>query len=59
MEQKRKEPESDDRRPARGPKKPYTTPIITEYGNVAKLTQSGFGSITDGTPANSQKKNCL
>ena len=59
MEEKRHKSESDDRRPARRPKKPYATPVVTEYGNVAKLTQSGAGSITDGTPTNSTKKNCL
>ena len=59
MEEKRHKPDSDDRRPARSPKKPYATPVVTEYGNVAKLTQSGPGSISDGTPTNSQMKSCL
>ena len=59
MGEKRQEPRADDRLTARAPKKKYATPVVTEYGNVAKLTQSGFGSIGDGTPGNSQKKNCL
>ena len=60
VDQKRQQPDADDRRrPARGTKKPYTTPVVTEYGNVAKLTQSGAGSISDGTPFNSQRKSCL
>jgi hypothetical protein len=59
VEEKRKKPDSDDRRPTRNSKKPYATPVVTEYGNVAKLTQSGAGSITDGTPTNSQMKSCL
>ena len=57
--QKRQEPASDDRRPARAPKKPYATPVVTEYGNVAKLTQGGNGSISDGAPFGSQRKSCL
>ena len=59
MEQKRKEPAPDDRRPAQIRKKSYATPVVTEYGNVAKLTQSGNGSISDGTPFGSQRKSCL
>jgi hypothetical protein len=49
----------DEPRKTRSPKKPYSTPVVTEYGNVAKLTQSGAGSITDGTGINSQLKSCL
>lgn len=59
MEEKRQEPESDDRRAAGSQKKPYAPPVVTEYGNVAKLTQGGNGSITDGTPTASQRKSCL
>ena len=59
MEQKRKEPPPDERRPSRAAKRPYATPVVTEYGNVAKLTQSGNGSISDGTPFASQRKSCL
>ena len=55
MEQKRQAPDDHDR-PA---KKPYTAPEVVEYGSVAKLTQSGAGSITDGTFTNSQLKSCL
>ncbi len=29
-------------------KKPYVTPCLVEYGSVAKLTQGGAGSVTDG-----------
>jgi hypothetical protein len=59
VEQKLKEPAPGDRRPARTRKKPYTTPVVTEYGNVAKLTQGGNGSITDSLPFGSQRKSCL
>jgi hypothetical protein len=60
VEEKHQEPDSDDRRAARAPKKKYATPVVTEYGNVAKLTQSGTGSISDGGgPSTSQKKSCL
>ncbi len=59
MEQKRQKREADDRDAARHPKKPYATPVVTEYGNVAKLTQSGYGSISDGGGFSSQLKSCL
>jgi hypothetical protein len=29
-------------------KKPYTSPRFSAYGSVAKLTQTGTGSGTDG-----------
>ncbi len=48
MEEKRQEPRTDDRLTARAPKKKYATPVVTEYGNVAKLTQGTTGSISDG-----------
>ncbi len=28
-------------------KKPYTPPVLTEYGEVAKLTESQGNSLTD------------
>jgi len=59
VEAKRPAPDADERPAARLGKKPYKTPEVTEYGSVAKLTQSGAGSITDGTFVNSQLKNCL
>ena len=37
-------------------KKPYATPVVTEYGDVAKLTQGGNGSITDGRRFGSPRK---
>jgi hypothetical protein len=30
------------------PKKPYTTPALVEYGDIAKLTQGSSGSLLDG-----------
>lgn len=33
------------------PKKPYTTPTLVEYGDIAKLTQgSPSGMFPDGMP---------
>jgi hypothetical protein len=29
-------------------KKPYTRPVFTEYGSVAKLTRATSGSLGDG-----------
>jgi hypothetical protein len=29
-------------------KKPYTAPVFTEYGSVAKLTRASSGSLGDG-----------
>jgi hypothetical protein len=57
-QEKRQENDANDGTEARLPKKPYATPIITEYVSVAKLTQSGFGSISDGGGF-TQLKNCL
>jgi len=31
-------------------KKPYDTPSLVVYGTVARLTQNGSGSGTDGGP---------
>lgn len=58
MERKRQERETNDGDADRLPKKTYAAPVITEYGSVAKLTQSGFGSISDGGGL-TQLKNCL
>jgi hypothetical protein len=57
VDEKRQEPHSDDRRVPRAPKKKYATPVVTEYGNVAKLTQGGSGSVSDGVFT--LKKTCL
>ena len=61
MEQKRQAPDDPDRaaKAVKNVKKPYATPEVVEYGSVAKLTQSGAGSISDGTFTNSQLKSCL
>ena len=40
-------------------KKPYRSPQLTEYGNVAKLTQNTAGSGADGGRKASQMKTCL
>jgi len=61
VEQKRQDQSLDEdangRTGARLEKKTYATPVITEYGSVAKLTQSGAGSIADASF--SQLKSCL
>ena len=59
MEEKRQEPRTDDHLTARAPKKKYATPVVTEYGNVAKLTQGTTGSISDGGTGIFRKKSCL
>jgi hypothetical protein len=58
VEGKRYEQDANDRPAERLQKKTYATPVITEYGSVAKLTQSGFGSISD-SGGNTQLKSCL
>jgi hypothetical protein len=48
--------ERDENSPTREPrpsdeggrKRPYVSPALIEYGTVAKLTQTGGGSIVDG-----------
>jgi hypothetical protein len=57
VEGKRHEQDANDRPAERPQKKTYATPVITEYGSVAKLTQSGVGSISDG--GTSQLRSCL
>lgn len=60
MESQRTGPDqrSDEGDP-RVSKKFYRTPQLTEYGNVAKLTQSTAGSGADGGRKASQMKSCL
>jgi hypothetical protein len=45
--------------PAGRSKKPYRPPRLTEYGSVAKLTQSAPGSGADGGTKASQMMACL
>lgn len=40
-------------------KKPYTTPQLVDYGSIAKLTQSGFGTGTDGGGVPGMSMVCL
>ena len=41
-------------------KRPYSTPRLTEYGSVAKLTQGTLTTQQDGSGGNTFKKNsCL
>ena len=50
MDETRSRPGSDDQvRTAPDRRRPYKTPILTEYGSVAKLTQNmAVGSRADG-----------
>ena len=60
MDSNRQEPVVDSRGNAvrlRG-KRPYATPTLTEYGSVAKLTQSGAGTTNDGS-GRKLKRTCL
>jgi len=60
VERKRQERETNDSDAARLPKKTYATPVITEYGSVAKLTQSGNGTLPDdGSGIANMMKSCL
>jgi hypothetical protein len=43
----------------RGSKKVYAPPRLVEYGNVAKLTQSGAGSGNDGGSTANMMMQCL
>ena len=40
-------------------KRPYMTPSLIDYGNVAKLTQSGQGTEGDGGLIGSMMMMCL
>ena len=50
---------SEDRNSAQPvtPKRPYHSPVLAEYGQVAKLTQGGGFTSTDGI--HSTKMGCL
>ena len=63
MDKKREDrsPGVADSRPSRtAGKKPYVKPVLTEYGSVAKLTQSGSGTLPDdGSGIANMMKSCL
>jgi hypothetical protein len=61
VQEKREHASSDatERLSAPGLKKPYVRPILTEYGNVAKLTRSSGGTISDGGGGGMKKFACL
>ena len=40
-------------------RKPYSPPTLVEYGNIAKLTQSGQGSAGDGGLIGGMMMMCL
>ncbi len=42
-----------------GMKKPYVSPTLTEYGNVAKLTETKGGSNPDGMSGMVMVQKCL
>jgi hypothetical protein len=46
-------------RPASRGKKSYRSPRLTDYGSIAKLTQSTAGSGLDGGKKASQMMTCL
>ena len=49
MDSNRHEPDNPrGNEPLTRGKRPYATPTVTEYGSVAKLTQSGTGTTSDG-----------
>lgn len=37
----------------------YARPALTEYGSISKLTQSGTGSVMEGTKSNKRTTTCL
>jgi hypothetical protein len=39
--------------------KPYASPTLIEYGNIAKLTQTGTGSGADGGKSATKMMVCL
>jgi hypothetical protein len=55
----------DDKEPADQPsdaplgKRAYQPPVLVEYGHIAKLTQSGFGSGTDAGLMANRMMMCL
>ena len=37
-------------------KKDYNSPVLTDYGTVAQLTQAGSGSVTEGPGSKNRKR---
>ncbi|HSE60262.1 MAG TPA: lasso RiPP family leader peptide-containing protein [Nitrospiraceae bacterium] len=40
-------------------KRPYQPPVLIEYGHIAKLTHTGFGSGADGGMMANRMMMCL
>lgn len=38
-------------------RRPYTKPVLTRYGSLARLTQTGVGTMSEGAASN--RRNCL
>ena len=47
----RREPREKPRR------RPYIKPVLTRYGSLARLTQTGSGTMSEGAASN--RRNCL
>jgi hypothetical protein len=56
VENKSEPPEA---KPAAGRKRQYSTPRLTEYGSVAKLTQGTLTTQNDSPAGTSWKMPCL
>jgi hypothetical protein len=50
---------ADHPSPTPSVKRPYRPPALVEYGHIAKLTHSGFGSGADGGMMANRMMMCL
>jgi hypothetical protein len=41
------------------PKRPYRPPVLTEYGSVAKLTQSNGSTVFEASSGSTMQMMCL
>lgn len=46
-----------DSTPTSNGRKPYSTPVVTTFGSISKLTQSGVGTRTEGASGKTGKSN--
>jgi hypothetical protein len=52
-------PASDPQAAAPATRRPYQSPVLVEYGSVAKLTRGSLSLNSDSVPGNRKSPSCL
>jgi hypothetical protein len=55
----RSRPASDPRTAPSATRRPYQSPVLVEYGSVAKLTRGSLSLNSDSIPGNRKSPSCL